>query len=126
LVLAIVQPPLPEQRAAAVNVEPLQAAGAQVRLLGACVQAPSPLQVPVLPQVPLAAHWPDGAVALAGSAAQAPRLPVTLQAWQVPQAVLDEQQTPSMQLPLPHSCPVPQVPPSPFLVAQDPLAVAVQ
>jgi hypothetical protein len=49
-----------------------------------------------------------------------------LQAWQVPQAVLDEQQTPSMQLPLPHSWPVPQVAPSAFLPAQLPPLVAVQ
>ena len=47
-------------------------------------------------------------------------------AWQVPQVVLDEQQTPSMQFPLPHSWPVPQATPSVFLAAQLPPVVAVQ
>jgi hypothetical protein len=37
-----------------VNVLPLQEAGAQPTEVEACVQAPLPLQVPVLPQVPLA------------------------------------------------------------------------
>jgi hypothetical protein len=39
---------------------------------------------------------------------------------------LVEQQTPSMQLPLVHSWPAPQVDPSPFFVAQVPPAVEVQ
>jgi hypothetical protein len=66
------------------------------------VQAPLPLQVPVLPQVPLAAQRPCGSLAVLARLAQAPALPVTLQAWQVGQLAL-LQQTPSTQFPLPHS-----------------------
>jgi hypothetical protein len=50
------QVPPPEQSAAGVNVVPLQVDAAQLTLVDACVQAPPPLQVPVLPQVPLAGH----------------------------------------------------------------------
>jgi hypothetical protein len=90
------------QNAAGVKVVPLQAAGAQVTLIPACVEAPAPLQVPVLPQVPLALQRACGSVMALATLAQVPGLPATLQAMQVPQlAVL--QQTPSTQLPLPHS-----------------------
>jgi hypothetical protein len=101
-------------------------AAAQVTLEAACVQAPAPLQVPVLPQVPPAAHWPAGAAVPAAIGAQVPGLAARLQAWQVPQVVLDEQQTPSMQFPLPHSWPVPQATPSVFLAVQLPPVVDVQ
>ena len=62
----------------------MQLAVPQATLVAACVQAPPPLQVPVLPQVPLPPHWPDGAGVPAEIGAQLPR-PLTLQAWQVPQ-----------------------------------------
>jgi hypothetical protein len=74
----------------------------------ACVQAPEPLQVPVLPQGGLAPHWPVGAVV---PAAIEPHVPgmfpvvVRLQALQTPQLVLPAgrlQQKPSTQLPLMH------------------------
>ena len=86
----------------------------------ACVQAPAPLQVPVLPQGGLARHWPLGAVVPVGIGEQLPR-PLTLQAWQVPQAAV-EQQTPSTQLPLLHSWPVPQAVPLPLTGRQLPPA----
>ena len=80
----------------------MQVAAAQLTVVAACVQAPLPLQVPVLPQVPLAPQRACGSVTVLATLAQVPGLPATLQAMQVPQlAVL--QQTPSMQLPLPHS-----------------------
>jgi hypothetical protein len=60
------------------------------------------LQVPVLPQVPLAEQRVWGSLTLAGTLAQAPTLPLTLQAWQVGQPFVP-QQTPSMQKPVPHS-----------------------
>jgi hypothetical protein len=62
----------------------------------------------------------------AGSAVQAPRLPATLQAWQVPQLGLP-QQTPSMQLPLMHWAPVAQARPAAlsaqFLLVPEPWQV---
>jgi hypothetical protein len=110
------------------DVVALQEAAAHETLVAPWVQAPAPLQVPVLPQgaAELTAHWPAGAVALGASGAQVPAFPVTLQAWQVPQAVLDEQHTPSMQLPLLHSCPSTQVAPCAFLATQLPPVAAVQ
>jgi len=81
-------------------VVPLHDAAAQVTLVEASVQAPFPLQVPVFPQVPLAGHWPLGAVVPDPMAAQLPA-PLTLQALQVPQGPLP-QQTPSVQNPLMH------------------------
>ncbi len=78
----------------------MQVAAAQLTVVAAWVQAPAPLQVPVFPQVPFAAHCPEGAVVPAASGAQLPA-PLTLQAWQVPQLPLP-QQTPSVQNPLMH------------------------
>jgi hypothetical protein len=57
-------------------------------------------QVPAPLQVFGAVHVP-GSCWKAGTLAQVPTLPVTLQAWQVP-AHVELQQTPSMQLPLKH------------------------
>jgi hypothetical protein len=76
-----------------------------------CVQAPPPLQVPVLPQGGAAAHCPAGAGEPAGRLVQVPGLPATLQDWQVPQLGLP-QQTPLTQAPLMHW--VPSVHASPF------------
>ena len=96
------QVPAPEQSALGVKVVPLHDAGAQLTVLAAWVQAPLPLQVPVLPQVPLAAQRPCRSVAVLARLAQVPGLPVLLQDWQVPQLTV-LQQTPSTQFPLPHS-----------------------
>ena len=101
-VVAAEQVPLPEQNAVGVKVVPLQDAKAQLTLLAAWVQAPLPLQVPMLPQVVPAAQRPCGSVAVLARLAQPPALPVTLHAWQVGQLALP-QQTPSTQFPLPHS-----------------------
>ena len=95
------QVPVPEQKEAGVKVAPLQAAAAQETLAAAWVQAPLPSQVPVLPQVPVDVHWPEGAAVPAGIAEQVPGLPETLQALQVPHGPLP-QQTPSVQNPLMH------------------------
>jgi len=70
--------------------------------VGCCWQAPPPLQAPVLPQVPPGVQRAWGSVALLATLAQEPRLAETLQAMQVPQALL-AQQTPSTQKLLPHS-----------------------
>ena len=75
----------------------------------ACVQPLAPLQVPVLPQGGLAAHWPAGAAVPAASGVQVPGVP-PLQVWQVPQAGLP-QQTPLTQLPLMHWFPAVQTRP---------------
>jgi hypothetical protein len=124
VVAAAEQLPPPEQDAACTNSEPEQVAGAQLVLLETCPQLPAPSHRPLLPQVPLAPHWPLGAGDPEPMGAQAP-VPEMLQAWQLPQPLL-EQQTPSMQLPLPHSWPVPQVVPRTFLAAQLPPEVDVQ
>jgi hypothetical protein len=50
------QLPPPEQNAVGVKVVPVHEAAPQPTPVDACVQAPPPLQVPVLPQVPLAPH----------------------------------------------------------------------
>ena len=96
------QVPLPEQNALGVKVMPLHDAAAQLTPIPIWAQAPPPLQVPVLPQVPLAAQRPCGSVTALATLAQVPALPVMLQAWQVGQLAVP-QQTPSTQLPLPHS-----------------------
>lgn len=127
LVVAVEQAPAPEQKAAGVKmlVVLLQLAAAQLTLVEACVQAPAPLHVPVLPQVPVAPQRAWGSVTPLVTEAQVP-LPLTLQAWQVPQAVV-EQHTPSTQeLPPAHSWDVPQVAPSAFWATQLPPEVAVQ
>ena len=81
---------------------PLQDATPHGTPVAAWVHAPAPLQVPVLPHVPLAPQRPCGSVTVLATLVQVPGLPATLQARQVPQlAVL--QQTPSTQFPLPHS-----------------------
>ena len=101
-VVGVEQVPLPEQKAVGVKVVPLHDAAAQLTLVAACVQAPPPLQVPVLPQVPLAPQRACGSVTVLATLAQVPALAVMLQAWQVGQLALP-QQTPSTQFPLPHS-----------------------
>jgi hypothetical protein len=124
VVAAAPQVPVPEQDAACTNSEPEQVAPAQPVLLETCAQLPAPSHRPLLPQVPFGAHWPLGAGDPVAIGAQVP-VPVMLQAWQLPQPLV-EQQTPSMQLPLPHSWPVPQVAPRPFWAVQLPPALDVQ
>ena len=87
----------------------------------AWVQAPAPLQVPVLPQVLPVGQPPCKSPDPAAMLAQVPGLVVRLQAWQVGQLGLP-QQTPSTQLPLLHSLPLPQVAPGAFLARHDPPA----
>jgi hypothetical protein len=100
----VAQVPVPEQNGCAVNIVPAvvpeQVGPLHMTEALACWQAPAPLQAPVLPQVVLTAHWPAGAAIPVGIGEQLPR-PLTLQAWQVPQAELP-QQTPSVQKPLMH------------------------
>jgi len=121
--LGVEQLPAPLQNATGVNVEPLQEADPQVTLVEAWVQAPAPLQVPVLPQVPLAAQRPCGSLTALATLAQVPALPATLQAWQVPQLAVP-QQTPSTQKPLPHSWLARQA--TPLLLTGRQLPAAVQ
>jgi hypothetical protein len=111
-----------------VNVVPLQAGGAQLTVVAAWVQAPAPLQLPVLPQVPLVAQRPCGSATVLGTFVQVPRLPATLQAWQVPQpsAGVMLQQTPSMQAPLLHSWLLRQTTPFALTGRQLPLLLLLQ
>ena len=79
---------------------------------------PAPSQVPVVPQV-LAAVVGQALLAVpAATGAQVPP-PLTLQALQVPQAVV-LQQTPSVHIPLRHSPAAAQVAPSGFRLVQTP------
>jgi hypothetical protein len=94
----------------------LQVAEPQTTVAAACVQAPAPLQVPVLPQVPLAVQRAWGSVRPPPTLEQVP-MPLRLQAWQVPHEVV-EQQTPSTQLPMLHSWALPQVAPLALRAAQ--------
>jgi hypothetical protein len=118
VVTAVGQVPVPEQKVAPVAVPLVQDAATQVTDVDAWVQAPLPLQVPVLPQMPLATHRACGSVPPLPTAAQVPR-PFRLQARHVPHELV-EQQTPSTQLPLEHSWPVPQLPPLVFFGRQLP------
>jgi len=116
--VALAQLPVPVQKAAAVATPLVHDGATHITEVDAWVQAPLPLQVPVLPHVPLAEQRACGSVTPAPTLAQVPS-PFRLQAWQVPQEAV-EQQTPSTQLPLPHSCAVPQAIPSPFRARQLP------
>ena len=82
------------------------------------MQAPATSQVPVFPQVPPAAQRAWGSEIPLPTFAQVPR-PFRLQAWQVPQEAV-VQQTPSTQLPLPHSWAAAQSAPLPFCATQLP------
>jgi hypothetical protein len=87
-----------------------QEAAPQLRPLAACVQAPAPLQVPVLPQAPPVVQRACGSATPLATLLQVPSLPATLQARQVAQLAVP-QHTPSTQLPLLHSCAAAQVAP---------------
>jgi hypothetical protein len=96
------QLPTPSQAPSGLAVAPEQLAVPQLMPGAPLRQAPLPSQVPSNPQGGLVAvQAPWGSVFPAGIGWQEPLLP-RLQTWQVPQ-VAAEQQTPSTQLPLPHS-----------------------
>jgi|KBSMisStaDraftv2_1062788.scaffolds.fasta_scaffold1338483_2 hypothetical protein len=81
--------PLPVQVDAGCSIDPMHdSARPHDTDAAACVQAPAPLHVPVLPQGGLAVHWPVGAVVPAAIAVQVPRVPASPQDLQVPQLVL--------------------------------------
>ncbi len=68
------------------------------------MQAPAPLQTPVVPQLDagIDLHWPAGSAPPLGTGVQVPCFPATAHELQLPQ--LDEpQQTPSVQWPLPQA-----------------------
>lgn len=94
-----------------------QAWGAQVTEAPA-TQAPVASQVEAPTAIALcpAVQVPGPQVVPTATGAQVPALPLRLQAWQVPQAAL-EQQTPSVHSPLWHSRLVLQAAPSAFKVA---------
>jgi hypothetical protein len=114
--------PLPSQPPAGVSVDPVQLAVPQLVPFAAKAQAPLPLQVPLVPHCGfcgLDAQPPCGSTFPAATGWQVPAFPVRLQTWQLPQ-LATEQQTPSTQLPLPHSVPAPHSWPS-RLGPQEPL-----
>ena len=115
----VAQAPAPLHEAAGVNAVPTQEAPLHGTFVDACWQLPLALQRPVLPQVPFGAQPARGAEVPAATFVQVPELPATLQDWQVPQLLL-EQQTPSAQKPEPHSLVVVQAAPLPFLATQLP------
>jgi hypothetical protein len=108
LIVGCAQLPTPSQAPIGVSVEPLHIALPQLVPSVPLRQAPLPSQVPSFPQGGLvAAQEPCGSVFPAGTGWQEPGFPVRLQTWHIPQLAA-EQQTPSTQLPLPHSAPAAQ------------------
>ncbi len=108
------QAPAPSQLPGGVRVAPLQDLAPQAAPDGALAQAPAPSQVPSKPQGGAEVHRPCGSMAAAGTGWQAPAPLGTLQEAQVGQ-VVDEQQTPSTQLPLSQSAAAAQIWPRRFL-----------
>jgi hypothetical protein len=101
------QLPTPSQAPIGLAVDPVQLAVPQLVPSAPLRQAPLPSQVPSGPQGGLVAvQAPCGSVFPAGTGWQEP-VPPRLQTWHVPQLAA-EQQTPSTQLPLPHSVPAAQ------------------
>jgi hypothetical protein len=94
-----------------VAVDPVQVGAPQLVPALAFRHAPAPLQVPSNPQGGLAGQSWWGSAAPAATGWHEPAAPLTLQAWQVPQAEV-EQQTPSTQKPLEHCPPAEQLCPS--------------
>ena len=88
-----------------------------------CWQAPPPLHTPVFPQGGLAGQRLCGSAVFSATFAQVP-MPLMLQAWQVGHPAV-VQQTPSVQLPLPHSLLPTQVAPFPFFATQLPGVVVL-
>ena len=104
LIVGCTQLPAPSQAPTGLAVDPEQLAVPQLAPSAPLRQAPLPSQVPSNPHGGLVAvQAPWGSVLPAGTERQRP-LPSRLQTWQVPQLSV-EQQTPSTQLPLPHSDP---------------------
>jgi hypothetical protein len=112
------QVPVPLQWDTGVNVDPTQVAVPHDTTVPPGWHLPAPSQAPVLPQGGLGVQRLCGSGALAGTLAQLPALPVTLQAWHIEQA-LALQQTPSTQLfPVRHSLVAAQACPRRFLSPQ--------
>jgi hypothetical protein len=107
----LVQVPLPEQKAAGVNVPLVQDGLPHWTDIEACWQVPAPLQTPVLPQVAPAGQPPCGSAAPLATLTQMPAPPHT---WQVGQ-LATPQQTPSTQFPVAHSIGSLQTAPDDFL-----------
>jgi hypothetical protein len=97
-------------------VDPLQLAVPQETVMGCCWHFPAPSQEPVFPHGLLldGAQPPCGSAVPACTLVHVPALPETLQAWQVPHEA-EVQQTPSTQLPVPHSAAEAQAWPVRFL-----------
>ena len=118
-VLVWLHVPVPVQNDGGWNVVPVHEIGLPQTVDALrCVQPPFPLHTPVLPHSPFGAQLPGSAV-LFGTFEQVPA-PFRLHAWQAEQLEV-VQQTPSVQLPAPHSLGAPHVAPSAFLATQSPL-----
>jgi hypothetical protein len=107
LIVGCVQLPRPSQAPISLAVDPVQLAVPQLVPSATLRQAPVPSQVPSNPHVVLVAvQAPWGSVLPLGTGWQEP-VPLRLQTAHMPQLAV-EQQTPSTQLPLPHSLPAEQ------------------
>ena len=109
LIVGCAQLPTPSQAPIGLAVDdPVQLAVPQLVPSTPLRQAPLPSQVPSGPHGGLlATQAPCRSVLPAGTGWQEP-VPPRLHTWQVPQLAV-EQQTPSTQLPLPHSAPPAQI-----------------
>ena len=87
-----------------VKVDPVHKAVPQLVVAGAFAQLPLPSQRPVNPQGGLGAQPPCGSISSFMTGLHMPAMPAALHDWQLPQ-LAEAQQTPSTQLPLPHSAP---------------------
>ena len=102
LIVGCAQLPTPSQAPTGLAVDPVQLAVPQLVPSATLRQAPLPSQVPSNPQGGLVAvQAPWGSVLPLGTGWQEP-VPPRLQTAHMPQLAV-EQQTPSTQLPLPHS-----------------------
>jgi hypothetical protein len=123
-VLGIWQVPLPSQVAGGVATLPLHEPDRQVVPATWRRQPPLPSHLPSRPQVDAlsAVQARMGSSAPAGTGAQLPARPLTLQDWQLPQLAVS-QQTPLVQKPLAHSLAAVQVRPSAFTLPHAPFTL---
>jgi hypothetical protein len=122
IVAVWLQVPVPEQNEGGWWVVPVQdSASPHAVEVERCSHAPA-THSPVLPQTPFAAQF-GGSVVPLGTLAHVPT-PLTLHDWQAAQLAV-VQQTPSVQLPLPHSFVVLHAAPFAFLATQLPGVVVL-
>jgi hypothetical protein len=100
LVAAVAHAPPPVQCETGVYVVPAQDAVPQLTSALACAQAPAPSHEPVFPHGGCGVQRACGSASPAPTLEHEPALPVTLQAWQVPQAEAEQHTLSTQKLPV--------------------------